>query len=199
MSLTKGSAMATRHRSIASPTAEAPMEAAPLTLEQIDRILTQRAEALAIKAAEAPADAFEALVFELGQERYAFPNDQVREVRPLTAVTALGRTPAFIAGLTNVRGKVVPVLDLRSLFGVRDSSGSPTTLVLLQSPRGPVGLLASGQPAVYQLRTSELSVLPAGLPPGVDAGYVRGITPELIIVLDGQRLLADPRIIVQDD
>ncbi len=48
-------------------------------------------------------------MFALGQERYALVTDQVIEVRSAASITALPRTPAFVAGLTNVRGKVVPV------------------------------------------------------------------------------------------
>jgi len=177
----------------------APENAPRLTLELTQTILARRAEALAARPMVAPADALETLVFALGQERYALVTDQVIEVRSAASITALPRTPAFVAGLTNVRGKVVPVLDLRPLFGVHASDESPQTVVLLHSPRGAVGLLASGQPEVHRLRTTDLSGLPAGSPAGLAADYVRGVTPDLIILLDGERLLADPRIMVGDE
>jgi len=164
----------------------------------MDAILIRRAEALAVKIAEPPADAFDALVFTIGQEQYALPNEHVVEVRPANSITALGGAPAFVAGLTNTRGKIVPVLDLRPLFGIPPAAAGPRAVVLMVSPRGSVGLLVNGQPAVRQLRSTELGPLPAGSPKGLDAAFVRGVTPELIVVLDGPRLLADPRIVVKD-
>jgi purine-binding chemotaxis protein CheW len=173
---------------------------AELTEAQCEAMFARRAEALAAApAAEAAGTGFEVVVFTLGRERYAFPRTQVREVRPLGQLTRLRGTPAFIAGLVNVRGRIVAVLDLRPLFGVRPDSGAAQTLVLVSHPQGDVAILATDRPAVQVLPTAELGELPAGVPSGLDPSYVRGVTPDLVIVLDAERLLANPRLVVQED
>jgi purine-binding chemotaxis protein CheW len=58
----------------------------------------------------------EILVFEIGGQRYALPAAEVREIVRAVAITALPRAPAIVEGVINLRGRIVPVLDLRSRF-----------------------------------------------------------------------------------
>jgi purine-binding chemotaxis protein CheW len=186
--------MTDRHRTNGTAGDVEPAEA------QRDAIFARRAEALAATPpADTSVDAFEALVFALGRERYAFPRTQVREVRPPGELTALPGAPAFIAGLVNVRGRIVAVLDLRVLFGARPDSAVVQSLVLVAHPRGDVAILATGRPSVQMLLTAGMGQLPAGVPAGLDPAYVRGVTPDLVIVLDAEHLLADSRLVVQED
>jgi purine-binding chemotaxis protein CheW len=165
-----------------------------------DAIFAERAEALArVPDADASREGYEALVFRLGEERYAFGSEQVLEVRPLSHLTRLPSAPAFVAGLVNVRGRIVPVLDLRPLFGLTSPPGTARSVVLVSSPRGTIGVLSTDRPEVRRLPDLELTRLPAGTPPGLDPRYVRGITPDMVVVLDAEPLLADRRVIVQDD
>ena len=165
-----------------------------------DELFATRAAALAAAPPDAaPADTVEVLVFALGEERYAVPSEQVREVRALDRLTPLPSAPAFVAGLTNVRGRVVPVLDLRPFFGAPASGGAARAAIYLVGPMGDVGVLATDWPAVRSLRESDLGPLPAGAPVGLDPAYVRGVTPDLLVVLDGVRLVASPRLRVEED
>jgi purine-binding chemotaxis protein CheW len=173
---------------------------AEMTEAQREAIFARRADELAASPlAEPPGGSFEALVFALVQERYAFPRTQVREVRPLGELTPLPGTPAFIAGLVNIRGRIVAVVDLQALFGARPDAGPVRSLVLVAHRRGDVAILATGRPAVYMLSTADLAEMPAGVPAGLDSTYVRGVTPDLVIVLDADRLFADSRLVVQED
>lgn len=180
--------------------AEAALSRTDMTDEQRDAILAWRAAQLAAPPPPpAPADAFEAVVFALGDEHYAFPSTQVREVRPPGDLTPLMCTSAFVAGLVNVRGRVVPVLDLGPLFGLPGTGESAQAVMLLSCPRGDVGILTSNRPALRQLRAGELGGLPAGAAAGLAAAYVRGVTPDTVVVLDAERLLADQRLVVQEE
>jgi purine-binding chemotaxis protein CheW len=165
-----------------------------------EAIFAERAEALSrVPSAEASGSAHEALVFHLGEECYAFSSEQVLEVRPLPHLTRLPSAPAFVAGLVNVRGRIVPILDLRPLFGLPSPPGTARSIILLSSARGTVGVLATDRPEVRRLPDLELTRLPAGTPPGLDPIYVRGLTRNRVVVLDAKPLLADQRVIVQDD
>jgi purine-binding chemotaxis protein CheW len=176
------------------------MDRQQLTAAQRDAIFARRAEAL---AAPGPDDCqeqetLEALVFALGRELYALPANQVHEVRSVGALTRLPGTPTFLAGLINVRGRIVPVVDLRPLLGMPTDSQS-TSVVLVAHRRGNIGLLVAGRPTVRPLSVAELTDPPAGPLSGIDPTCIRGITPGLVIVLDAERLLADPRLVIQHE
>jgi purine-binding chemotaxis protein CheW len=165
-----------------------------------DAIFARRAEALAASAtAEADGDGLEALLFGLGGERYAFATDQVREVRPLADITVLPGMPSFVAGLANVRGRIVCVLDLGPLFGVQRPDGAAQSLVVLSCARGDVAVLATDRPSACVLPVADFGELPIGTSAGLDPAFVRGVTPDLVIVLDAERLLSDPRLSVRQD
>lgn len=168
------------------------------TEAQVEAVFARRAEMLARPLPEAGGAGPEALVFALGAERYAFPTWQVLEVRPIGQVTRLPGTPPFVAGIVNVRGRIVPVLDLRPVFGLAPG-GDAVSVLLIAGPRGDVGLVATGRPEVHPLPPGPLGELPPGAPPGLQAGYVRGVTEDLLVVLDAEALLADPRLVVQEE
>lgn len=150
------------------------------------------------------------LIFSLGAERYAFPGEQVREVRPLGQITPLPGTPAFVAGLMNVRGRIVPVLDLCAFFdlasptrpGQKTDVDDVPMVLIIESPHGEVGLLTTGRPQVRAMEHSsadsvDLQARPAALPVGLRTEYVRGVTADLVVLLDAPGLLADPRLILK--
>jgi purine-binding chemotaxis protein CheW len=172
-----------------------------LTEAQRDAVFACRAEELAelTPGAGLLDDTLEALVFALGRERYALPATQVLEVRPLGWLTRLPGTPAFLAGLINVRGRIVPLVDLRPLLGMLIDD-SPSMCVVLVSYRGAdIGLLVTNRPTVRLLHVAELTEPPPGPLSGIDPSCVRGITPDLMIVLDAERLLSDHRLVVQHE
>jgi purine-binding chemotaxis protein CheW len=173
-----------------------------LTAAQRDAVFARRAEALAEMAPgeDQHDDTLEALVFALGHELYALPATQVHEVRPLGGLTPLPGTPPFLAGLINVRGRIVPVVDLRPILGIASDACSPSMSVVLVSYRSAdVGLLVTDRPSVRSLRVADLTEPPPGPLSGIESSCVRGITPDLMIVLDAERLLADPRLVVQHE
>src|ERR1700674_4748753 len=119
-----------------------------LTAAQRDVVFASRAEELAEMS---PADSqnddlLEVLVFALGRELYAFPATQVHEVRPLGWLTRLPGTPAFLAGMINVRGRIVPVLDLRPVLGIAIDDGPSMSVVLVSYRSADVGLLVTDRP-----------------------------------------------------
>src|SRR4030081_1866132 len=168
-----------------------------LTVEERDAVFARRAEEVAEYDSidSHSAEALEALVFALGAEQYALPANQVHEVRPLGLLTPLPGTPAFLAGLINVRGRIVPVVDLRPLLGMPSEDGPSMSVVLVAYRSGDIGILATDRPTVRALRESDLTEPPVGALSGIDPSCVTGITSDLILVLDAERLLADPRLI----
>ena len=165
------------------------------------QILHSRAQALARPPERAPlAETFlEVLEFRLAQERYAVETRYVHEVRPLKDLTPLPCTPPFVLGIVNVRGHILPVLDLKTFFDLPQNGLTDLHCIILVRERDlEFGLLAD---VIVGVRSIPVESLQASLPTltGIRSDYLKGVTAERLVVLDLARLLADPRILVHED
>jgi purine-binding chemotaxis protein CheW len=163
-------------------------------------ILQARARALAQR--EEPAaggSAMELLEFRLARDRYAIETRHVGEVLPLVDLTPVPCTPAFIAGVVNVRGRITVVIDIHKFFGLATRGLVDLHHVILVRGGGlELGVLADAIVGVRARASEDLQpALPASA--GVPADYVLGMTAERVLVLDLPRMLADPRIIVNEE
>ncbi len=84
------------------------------------------------------------LVFRLDNEDYAFPVLRVQEIIQWTAVTRVPRLPAFVRGVINLRGKIVPVIDLHARFGLPPVSVTNQTCIVVLQVQRETGMLLSG-------------------------------------------------------
>lgn len=165
------------------------------------RILRARAQALARppeRAAVGTAE-IEVLEFRLAHERYALETRYVREVCPLKDLTPLPCTPRFVIGIVNVRGRVLPVLDLKKFFDLPEQGLTDLhRVILVQGEDLALGLLAD---VIVGVRTVPVENLQPSLPTLTDirGDYLKGVTAERLVVLDLGRILADPKIIVHEE
>jgi len=166
------------------------------------QILQERARVLARPhddAAAAASASIELLEFRLASERYAVETRWVQEVYPLRDLTPLPGTPSFVTGIVNVRGRILPVYDLKKLFDLPEQG--LTDLHRIIHVRGndlDLGLLAD---VIVSVRTVPAASLQPSLPTltGIRAEYLKGVTDERMVVLDMERILSDPKIIVHDE
>ena len=145
-----------------------------------------------------PAAAIDVIVFTLSDERYAIEAAYVREVDPLSNLTPLPCTPPFIAGIVNVRGQILAVIDLKRFFGLPNKGLTDAhRAIILHSGETAFGVLADTVSGVWSLALDAL--LPA-LPTltGIREHYLKGITNDRLVVLDAVKILADPVLIVND-
>jgi purine-binding chemotaxis protein CheW len=161
------------------------------------KTLKGRARILAVVPATSPADGelIGALRFLLGAETYAVENGHIREVLPLPRVTSLPCVPSFVHGIINVRGRIVSLIDLKSILGLPDSGFSPTSsVIILQSPGIEFGLLAD---EIIGLAAIPVSSIQPSLPTLTDvrADYLKGVTAEGLVLLDAGKLLSDKKLI----
>jgi purine-binding chemotaxis protein CheW len=139
------------------------------------------------------------LEFRLAQERYAVESQYVQEVHPLKELTPLPCTPPFVVGIVNMRGRIVPVLDLKKLLDLPEKGLTDLHLVILvRGAAFEVGILAD---VIVGVRSIPFETLQPSLPTltGVRSQFLKGVTAERMVVLDLARILADPRIIVHDE
>jgi purine-binding chemotaxis protein CheW len=168
---------------------------------EAERILQARAQALARPPLNVAAagTGLELLEFRLAAERYAVESRHVQEVHPLRELTPLPCTPPFILGIVNVRGRILPVIDLKKFFELPERGVTDLHRIILVRGHGlEVGLLAD---VIIGVRSVAAETLQPSLPTltGIRADYLKGISEERLVVLDLDRLLADPRIIVHED
>ena len=105
------------------------------------------------------------LTFKLGNEIFATDVAKVREVLDLTTITAIPRTPDFMAGVINLRGSVVPVVDLRLCFEMSKTESTRNTCivvveVLLDNESTVIGALADSVEEVIDLEPDQIQPAP---------------------------------------
>lgn len=164
-------------------------------------ILRARARALAQSVEPAPDSGtmLDLLEFRLAQERYAIENRQIQEVCPFKELTPLPCTPAFIRGIVNVRGRILPVLDLKRFFGLPEIGLDDLhRIILVRGGDLELGLLADDITGLRAIPISSVQPAPPTLS-GIRSDYLKGVTAERLIVLDLARILADPGIIVNEE
>lgn len=163
------------------------------------RILKARAQALAREPGKAQdAAALEIVEFMLAHERYGVETSFVREIHPLTNLTPLPCTPAFVLGVVNLRGEIVSVIDLKKFFDLPAKGLTDLNkVIVLQSATMRFGVLAD---AVFGVRHLPVAEIQPSLPTltGIREQYLKGVTSERTIVLDAEKLLADEKIVVQE-
>ena len=167
--------------------------------DETTRILKARAQALAREPGDArDAEALEIVEFMLAHERYGVETPFVSEIHPLTNLTPLPCTPAFVPGIVNLRGEIVSVIDLKKFFDLPEQGLTDLNkVIVLQSDAMRFSLLAD---IVLGVRRVPVAEIQAALPTltGIREQYLKGVTSERTIILDAAKLLADGKIVVQE-
>jgi purine-binding chemotaxis protein CheW len=145
------------------------------------------------------------LTFQLGREEFGVHVLKVREIMGLQEITAVPQTQPSIKGVINLRGKVVPVVDLRLKFGLATAEYTPRTCIIVtqvESGGGPVliGIVVDGVSDVLTIGPGEIENAP-DFGENVDGQYLLGMAKvkgKLKILLDIDRVLSarelDPKI-----
>ena len=162
-------------------------------------ILLARARALARPPAqEETATGTELLEFRLGGATYALASAHVREVLPLVELTPVPCTPDFIAGVVNVRGRMTAVVALHRLLQLQVAGLADLHQVILLRGNGlEFGLLADAVVGVRRYPAAALERSVPALASG-DAQLLR-LTSDGVAVIDVERLLAHPRLLVHEE
>jgi purine-binding chemotaxis protein CheW len=183
--------------------ARARLQAAPhdgaLSPERARALLEERARKLAQRPAQSSgATPLELLCFKLAGERYAIETRHVLQVLALLDLTRLPGAPAHLLGVTNLRGQILPVFDLRVLLGIaRVGLNDMSRLLVLGHGEAEVGVLADSAEDIIALDPGEL-LEPSQPLVGLERACVRGVTRDALIVLGGAALLADRRLFLED-
>jgi purine-binding chemotaxis protein CheW len=161
-------------------------------------LLEARARQLAVPPPEPPraGELLDLVVFVLARERYAIETRVLREIVRFADFTPVPGAADFLVGVTNLRGEILPVIDLRRFFALPDRGLTDQSRVLvLGLERRELGVLADETHDRITVAAAAVFA-PAAATPSGGRAYIRGFTEDAVVVLDGQKLLRDPRLVI---
>jgi purine-binding chemotaxis protein CheW len=135
----------------------------------------------------------EALAFRLGAEEYGVDILKVQEIREHDRVTSIANAPEHVRGVINLRGIIVPIIDLRRRFQLGDCETPQLSVVIVLSLRSRViGMVVDSVSDVISLAADEIRP-PPQLGAALDTDYLHGIGTvdgRMLILLDIERLMS---------
>jgi purine-binding chemotaxis protein CheW len=133
------------------------------------------------------------VVFDLANEHYGVNISAVESIIKMQAITAVPRAPSFVEGVTNLRGSVVPVIDLRQRFGLpAGEETKETRIVVVEMGGTTVGMVVDGVSEVLSVTEEDIEP-PSPIVMTIDSAFITGIAKvddRLIILLDLGRVLS---------
>ena len=138
---------------------------------------------------------YQFLTFMLAEEEYGVDILRVQEIKGWDKTTPIPNTPPYIKGVINLRGAIVPIIDLRQRFGMDAIPYGPTTVVIVLKVAGEdrertMGIVVDAVSDVYNISTDEMK--PAPDFGGIDVEFVKGLATvdeQMVIILDIDKLL----------
>lgn len=144
----------------------------------------------------------EYLTLKLGPEEYGIEILKVQEIRGYDAVTTIANAPPFIKGVINLRGVIVPIVDLRIKFNLGNPSYDAFTVTVILNVAGRVvGVVVDGVSDVLTLAAEQVKPVP-DFATVVGAQFITGlgtVDDRMLILLDIERLLTSPELALVED
>jgi purine-binding chemotaxis protein CheW len=144
----------------------------------------------------------EYLTFTLGPEEYAIDILKVQEIRGYEQPTTIANAPAFIKGVINLRGTIVPVVDLRIKFQVGKAEYTPfTVVIILNIADRVVGMVVDSVSDVTSMKPDQIRPAPE-FSASVDTRYIQGLGTlegRMLIVVDIGRLMLSSDMALVDE
>jgi purine-binding chemotaxis protein CheW len=161
----------------------------------------QDASAAAQNALAAHAGTREYLSFKLGAEEYGIDILKVQEIRGYEPPTRIANSPSFIKGVVNLRGVIVPIVDMRMRFGLHDVQYSAFTVVIILSIASrTVGMVVDSVSDVLELGGEQVRAAPE-FHGAIDASYITGLgsvrqgdVERMLILMDIEKMMGSPEM-----
>jgi purine-binding chemotaxis protein CheW len=135
----------------------------------------------------------EYLTFRLGGEEYGIDILRVQEIRSYEAPTRLANAPSFVKGIINLRGVIVPIIDLRLKLGCDSADYDPFTVVIVLNVKGTeIGAIVDAVSDVVGLTQSAIKPAPQ-FQGQMDSNFVRGIAKleeRMLVIMDIESLMS---------
>jgi len=133
------------------------------------------------------------VVFKLGTEEYAIPIFEVREIIRYNGATKLPNTPMYMEGIINLRGKVVPVINIANRFGQSFEMGNEPKVIIIESSSQDIGIIVNEVTEVLRIADNHIEPPPTS----TSHNYIRGIgkiKERLLILLNLKNLFSEQEL-----
>ena len=154
-------------------------------MEQLDTLSSQISYAT---------DGSQYLTFRLGEEEYGVEILKVQEIKGYTAITPVPNTPAYLKGVMNLRGTIVPVVDLRAKFGMAETEYTAfTVIIVLMVGAKVMGLIVDAVSDVLNIPKTDIQATP-DFGAQVDARFISGMAKagdKLVVLPDIDRVFGE--------
>lgn len=145
------------------------------------------------QATAAPGAVLQLVTFGVADEEYGVDILSVQEIIRHTGIMKVPSAPDFVEGILNLRGRVIPIVDMRRRFGLEPKEpDSRTRIVVFALPRGVMGFLVDSVSEVLRIPTSMVEPPPA-VTTCDDAAYIQGVGKldgRMLILLDAAQVLS---------
>ena len=139
-------------------------------------------------------DGSQYLTFALGAEEYGVEILKVQEIRGYSPVTPIPNTPSYVKGVMNLRGTIIPVVDLRGKLAMPDTTYSPFTVIIVVTVGAKVmGLIVDAVSDVLDIPHADIQATP-DFGAQVNARFIHGMAragDKLVVLLDIDRVLGE--------
>jgi len=133
------------------------------------------------------------LTFALNSEEYGIEILRTREIIGVMDITTVPQTPDFMKGVINLRGKVIPVIDLRLKFSMQEEEYTQETcIIVVEANNSQVGIIVDSVSEVLNIKNGEIENTPS-FGQGIDTDFIMGlgkVKEKIIILLDIEQILS---------
>jgi len=184
------------------------MDESALASEEAKKVLSEMKEEKQVKAAgreerslaQQSMDEQQLVTFSINKEEYGVRIMKVQEINRATEITAVPRAPRFVDGVTNLRGNVIPVINIRELFGLQDKEvDDRTRIIIVDMGGGKTGLRVDRVNEVLRLPTRDIEKTPSIVVSGGTNKYMEGVCKmdkgkRMIVLLDVEKILDEEEL-----
>lgn len=132
--------------------------------------------------------------FSLDNEEYGVDVLKVREIIRMPSITRVPNTPHYVEGVINLRGKVIPIINMRRRFGLAEVDADKQTRIMVLDVEGELmGFIVDAVSEVIRISSSEIQPSPAVVTSGIDQECISGVinqTDRLLVLLDLQKMFS---------
>jgi purine-binding chemotaxis protein CheW len=133
------------------------------------------------------------VIFELAGEEYGVSISSVNSIIKMQPITRMPHTPAFVQGVTNLRGKVLPVVDLRQRFGLLAAETSKDSRIIVSQVEGKeVGMIVDGVSEVLTIQEQWVEEVPP-ITTTIESSFITGVVKierRLVILIELEKVLS---------
>ena len=168
---------------------------------EVRALLKERAKAMAREpeSKSEATDVIHVISFNLAGETYGIEYDFVREVFLLNDLTILPGVPSHISGIINVRGQILPVVNIKKIFNIPERGISERMrVIILENEKMEFGILADRVDPIQTIRLEDINPLPVTVS-DTGAQYLAGVTKENLIIINAGKLLMDKNLVVNSN